>query len=356
MYLTLSSSQLAQKKLRRELTKHELVILNYLASKDQGAKQALPAESAVMADLIRSRKTTYKEILDLFCAAKIIRHRGKFVFNGKDRAGNKCRRILLDKGILQELKARKIVSLKKITLPTDGFDFRDASEVKDPETKAVLDNLSKMTLDLKALEEAHVDIEGLVIIRKFLAGIRNVRKSPRTGRICHLLLHAGSRAVRPFFRINLAKPADVDGKSFHWQLVSEHLSKEDSKKLTAMVNEGFYESVMRGTGIKDRDVVKKKSQQVLTNKSLGRVACKIREYLFSELPSLKTYCEWVWLSGKTVQGTLQALEAEFVNNVVTEFTRLGLWIVPFYDGVWVEQRDVPALFSLAKKYIFVRKA
>jgi hypothetical protein len=357
MYLTLFSSKLAEKKLRRPLKENELIILNYLASKDQGPrKEALPAESAVMCDLVRARTTDYKSILDLFCFAKIIRHKSGFVFDQVDRAGNRCRRILLDQGILQEVKSQKVKVLKKINLKKESFDFKDVSEVKDKETRAVLENLGRMTLDYAALERAQIGIESLVIVRKFLAGIRNVKKSPRTGRISHLLLHAGSKAVRPFFRIEGECPVDIDGKSFHWQLVAEELDSADRDTLLDMVNTGFYESIMLGTGIEDRDVIKRKSQQVLTNKRLGKQACAIRTWLFEMLPSLKTYCQSIWAKGTTVQATLQTIEAKYINKIVSDFADRGLWIVPFYDGIWVRQQDLETLFDAAKDYIFVQKA
>lgn len=356
MYLTLFSSQLAEKKLRRSLTEDELTVLNYLATKDQGPnKPAKPAESAVMCDLVRGRKATYKEILDLFCAAKIVTFRSNFTFDPANRKDNRCRRILLDRGILQEVKSEKIKHLKKVRLAPEVFDFEDVTDIKDPETQAVFDNLGKLTLDADALDKAQVSVEGLVIIRKFLAGVRAVKKSPKTGRISHLLLHAGSKAVRQFFKVEGEKPVDVDGKSFHWQLVAENLKGEDRKLLSAMVNTGFYESVMTGTGLTDRDEVKAKCQQVLTNKRIGRTACVIRAWLFDLLPSLKSYCESIWAQGKTVQATLQSIEAKYINRIVSDFTARGLWVIPFYDGLWVQQKDLPELFETAKDYIFVQK-
>jgi hypothetical protein len=348
MEITLITSRAAEKRLRRQLNKNELLILNYLHSK--GGKD--PCESAVMCDMVRSRLQSYKDILDLFCHSRIIKFRGKYHYDKHDFAGNFCRRIALNDDIVADLKAKKNVVKKEVKMSAEAFDFEDTSLVIDRTTQAVFNNLSKLEIDQEALDKAVVNVEGFIILRKFVAGIRNVKKSNKTGRISHLLLNAGSKQVRSIFRIKGEKPADIDGKSFHWQLIKRHLSINDRVKLDEIIDKGFYESIMAGTGVTDRTLVKRKSQQVLTNKRIHKTAIIIREWLFAQLPSLQSYCKKVWASGRTVQATLQGMEAEYINALVDDFDRMGKWIIPFYDGVWVEQGDAELFLTMAEQYIF----
>jgi len=139
--------------------------------------------------------------------------------------------------------------------------------------------------------------------------------------------------------INGQKPLDFDMTAAHWQFILPHLSTVDGMILEDALNSGFYKWIMAGTGLQNRNTVKKMSQQVLTDKEIHPIAKRIKKFLFAELPSLELYCQGIWAKGKTVQCTLQTKESDFVNGVALALIKANKWVVTFYDGFWLDPQD-----------------
>lgn len=351
--IKISKSKTAAEFLRRDLTKAELVVLNYLALMAH-RKNSVKAKD--LDDWVRG-KQTYKSILNNFENRGIIVWKSNFIFDPENPKNNRCRRYALYTPIQKEILAAKTTASFKKTVKVEDI-FEDHSQIIDKDTKETLEALNKLTIDNFAVEHSEINVLGYLILKKFINAIRNVRKSPNTGRISHILLNAGSREVRKFFRYNSKKPLEFDGKCFHFQLIQKYLTKRDSANLHHWLTNDFYTQIMKGTGLTDRDEVKKKCQQVLTQKRLGKVANKIRAFLFLNFPSLELFCKSVWAEGGTVQRFLQAAESEFINGVCRYMRKKGYWILSFYDGVWIERDNKAALTDLAlavSSYIFEEK-
>jgi len=347
------NSPKAEKLCGRRLNFDEITLLNVLALRQ---KKNLPVSSAELQDLIRSRKHTYHSILKFFHLRGITEHRTQYVFIAPGHVDNRQRYYFLNPEVLAEVLSKEfpVVKLAKLDLtPIEGLE--DNSILSDDVTKAIARNLGKLTLDIQQLKQAAIEMDTFLILRKFISKIKSVKKSKKTGRISHLLLQAGSKALRQFLLINGKKPLDFDMVSAHWQLLAERLAPADTAKVKKWLKTGFYEKVMQGTGLTDRETVKEKIQQVLTNKRIHPIARKIRNFVFAELPSLKPYCESVWKQGKTVQCKLQRMESNLMNGICRILDKQGKWFIPFYDGIWIEEDSLDLLKTLFGYFVFERK-
>lgn len=357
----------AEALLGRKLSANEWVLLNYIHNQ---SKEYRPVETAVMQDLVRSRTTTYKQILDWFHEARIIRVRTGFVFKAPGSPENRCSRYLLDKDVRRELDQKRDCIRKTVNLAVEdlGKNFNDTTKITDDTTRHVLESFNHLSLDENLLKRSVLEVQNVIILRKFLAGVRNVRRSPNTGRISHLLLNSGSRAARKFFRIDGKKPVELDAKNFHFQLLREELGARDYRVLGSWLggwsgfeyayagrdsrgyflecypqgysyfhsfHNDFYGVIMSKTGINDRALVKKLCQQVLTDKKLGKKATKIQTLLFETMPSIKEFCQTHWDQGKTVQAYLQRKESEVLDQIMDVFREYGYPIIPLYDGLLI---------------------
>lgn len=351
--LKIFNSPEAEKLAGKPLNHLELNVLNILAIRQNKGQFVSSAE---LQDVIRSRKTTYKEILTSLWSHKIIVNRSGYNFIEPFHKDNRCRYFLLNPLVLKEVLSKAYPVAKAIALdltPIQGLE--DNSIISDDVTAATFRNLEKLTLDISKMENALIEMDTYLILRKFISKIKSVKKSKRTGRITHLLLQAGSKALREFLLINGRKPVDFDMVSAHWQFIAQKLAPEDTAKLTEWLTTGFYERVMVGTGIKNRKIIKGMIQQVLTNKRIHPTARKIRDFIFAELSSLKPYCQSVWKQGNTVQCVLQRMESTLINNICQKLDMQGRWFIPFYDGIWIEEESVELLKHLFWNYKFERK-
>lgn len=347
------NSPKAEQLANRKLDYAEILLLNILAVYAK-EKKRIPAE--IMQDVVRSRKHTYTSIIEFFMDRGIIAGRSNFIFINKGNEANRCRHYSLNAAVLTEIAAKTTPIYKGVDLdlsPIDGLS--DNSIIEDEVTRATFENLGELTLDLNKLGNAIIELDTYLILRKFVSKIKSVKKSKKTGRISHVLLHAGSKALRQFLLINGKKPLDFDMVSAHWQFVAEYLAPVDASKVHKWLTRGLYETVMEGTGLKDRTTVKKKIQQILTDKPIGRIAAKIKNFVFSELPSLQGYCESVWREGGTVQAHLQRMESNLINSICAKLALKNKWFVPFYDGIWIEADSLNILKGMMEGYIFEQK-
>jgi len=331
----------------------DYIVVNYLAQCQIKKKSV---SSAVLQDLIRTRGRTYLDIINKLESARIIIRYTGFVHDKENPENNRCRFYFLNYAVLREISAKTAYLTQAKQIDFDkALDVPDNSIINDELTLAILNNLKTLTLNKKKLNNAFIEVDSLVVLRKLVSGIFCVKQSHNTNRISHILLHAGSKAIREFMEINGKKPVDFDMSSAHWQFLLKKVSGTDSLILEEWLNNGFYEAIMTGTGLRNRNLVKKLCQQVITNKEIGNTAKRIQKYIFAELPSLKTYCESVWAKGKTMQGTLQTIESSVINAICRKLNDYGKWFVPFFDGVWIEKESVSLLKTLMGDYLFEQK-
>ena len=336
----------------RNLTSAEIDLIQILAYCEEKESFISAAE---LQETFRGRQT-YNGMLEFFLANRIINRRTNFIFKGVGHQDNRCRRFELNRAVLKEVlsKENPVFKFKNLDL-TPIAGLVDNSIISDDVTAATFENLGKLTLDMVGLKTATIEMGTWLVLRRFISGIKSVKKSKKTGRISHILLQAGSKALREFLLINGKKPLDFDMVSAHWQFVAQNLAAQDAAKVNEWLAAGFYETVMAGTGLKDRTQVKKMSQQILTNKRIHPVAAKIRNFVFAELPSLKNYCESVWNTGSTMQCTLQRMESTLINSIGATLAAQGKWFVTFYDGLWIESESLPILEKMMGNYIFEQK-